>query len=37
VRAAASEARALAGDPGGREIAALRRDVRDMRRALVAA
>jgi fusaric acid resistance family protein len=37
VRAAAAEARALAGDPGGRAIAALRREVRDMRRALVAA
>jgi hypothetical protein len=37
VRAAACEARALAGDPGGHAIAALRRDVRDMRRALVAA
>jgi uncharacterized membrane protein YccC len=37
VRAAASAARALATDPSGGPIAALRRDVRDMRRALVAA
>jgi hypothetical protein len=37
VRAAAAKARALAGDSGGPAIGALRRDVRDMRRALVAA
>jgi hypothetical protein len=37
VRAAAAKARALAGESGGPAIGALRRDVRDMRRALVAA